>query len=214
MAIKTLYFENVALFTKVWRKSETAPAAADEVTSLKTGKNSAGNYFAFIPGITNNTVSDAAFIEGDADGAHGWRSEITYNGSFATGNWTIAYKLKNRAAYAHAGRIYARIYRTTQADPTVAQLTKMNSADGFSAIISFSATADEIQTGTFTVNCDQNLTLSNEYIFIVLNWLITTAGGHANAGVKCVVNEGAAEKYDTADFTPSIVESGMEAQII
>jgi len=206
MAIKTLYFENVALFTKVWRKSETAPGAADQVTSLKTGKTAANNYFAFIPGVTDNAVYGASFIEGDADGAHGWRSELQYNGSFASGNWTIAYKLVNRAAYAHAGQLYARIYRTTVADPAVANLTKLNSVDGASATISFSATSGEVKTGTFTVNCDQNLTLTNEYLFIIINWKVTTAGGNANAGVKIEVNAGAAEKYDTIDWTPGVTQ--------
>ncbi len=207
MATKTLYLENIALFTKVWRKSETAPSVADEVTSVKNGKTAANNYFAFIPGITDNTVYSASFIEGDADGAHGWRSKDLYSGTFASGNWTITYKVKNRVGYAHAGQIYARIYRTSNPDPTVAQLTKMNSADGVSAIISFSATAGEIKTGTFTINCNQNLTLTNEYLFIIFNWKVATAGGNVNAGVKFMVNEGAAEKEDTTNYTPSVVET-------
>lgn len=207
MAIKTLFFENASLYTKVWRKSETAPAAADEVTSVKNGKAAVNNYFAFIPGVIDNDVYSGSFIEGDADGAHGWRSEGPYTGVFASGNWTIAYKLKNRAKYAHAGQIYARIYCTNNPDPTAAQLTKMNSVDGVSAVISFSATAGEVKTGTFTVNCNQNLTLSGEYLFIIFNWKVITAGGNVNVGVLFVINEGSAEKEDTTNWTPSLVET-------
>jgi hypothetical protein len=199
---KTLYFENVGLFTKVWRLSETAPAAANEDTSVKNGKTSANNYFAFIPGTANNDIYSTSFTEGDADGAHGWRSQVKYNGSFASGNWTIAYKLKNRHNSAHAGSIYARIYRTAYDDPTTAQLSQMNSVDGFSDIISFSS-ADEVKTGSFTVNCNQNLTLNNEYVFIIFNWLVTTPGTNPNSGVKLVVNEGTAESVVTPEWTPA-----------
>lgn len=87
----------------------------------------------------------------------------------------------------------------------------MNSADGYSAIISFAATAGEIKTGTFTVNADQNLTPTSEYLVIIFNWYITTAGGNTNAGVKFMVNEGAAEKYDTTDFIPP---TGLTLQAI
>jgi len=201
MATKTLFLENAVLSTKVWRKSESAPAVADEVTSVKNGKTVANTYFGFLPGITDNAVNSASFIEGDAGGAHGWRTENVYGGTFASGNWTITYKLKNRAAYAHTGYIYARLYRTTVADPAVANLTKLNSADGVSGLISFAATSGELKTGTFTVNCNQNLVLTDEYLVLILNWKVATPGSNANTGVKCVVNEGAAEQYVTASFT-------------
>jgi hypothetical protein len=201
---KTLYFENVNLFANVWRLSETAPAAADEVTSVKNGKTPANNYFAFVPGTADNAIYSASFIEGDTDGAHGWCSQITYSGSFAAGNWTIDYKVKNGHPSAHAGRIYARIYRTANDDPTTAQLSKMNSVDGFSDIISFSGTAHEVVTGSFTVNCNQNLTLNNEYVFIILNWLVTTVGGNNNSGVKLIINEGTAESVVTTEWTPAL----------
>lgn len=200
MATKTLYFENVELFSKVWQIGETAPSVADEVTSVKNGKNTANKYFAFIPGITDNAVSSGSFIEGDADGAHGWRSEIAYSGGFSIGNWTIAFKLKNRAKYAHAGQVFARIYKTSVADPAIGDLTKLNYVDGASAIVSFSATAGEIQTGTVTIYDYSTHNLDNEYLFIVLNWKVTTAGGNVNAGVKCVVNEGSAEQVETTDW--------------
>ena len=197
---KTLYLENTVLSTKIWRMAEDAPASADEVTSVKNGKTSA-NYFAFIPGATDNAVNSSSFIEGDADGAHGWRSQQAYSGTFASGNWTVTYKVKNRAAYAHSGRLYARIYHSYVNNPTTAQLVKMNSVDGYSGIISFSATAGEVKTGSFVVNCDQNLALDGEVIFIILNWLVTTAGGNVNAGVKFLVNEGSAEQVVTTNFT-------------
>lgn len=201
MATKTLYLENTALFTEQWRKSETAPAAADEVTSLKNGKVAAGNYFCFRPGITDNNTYGASFQEI----ASLWRSQVTYSGTFASGNFTIAFKVKNRAAYAHAGQVYARIYRTTVANPAVGNLTKMNSVDGASSTITFSATAGQIITGTLVVNCNQNLVLTNEYLVIILNWKVTTAGGNTNAGVKYMVNEGAAEDYLTTNWTPAVV---------
>jgi len=207
MATKTLYLENVQLSVEAWRMSESAPAVADEVASAKTGKTPAGNYFCFRPGVSDNNTYGVAFRDDETNGPPIWRSQNKYSGSFASGNWTITYKLKNRAGYAHAGRIYCRVYRTSADDPTLAQLTKMHSADGYSAIISFSATAGEIKTGTFTVNCDQNLTLTNDYLAIIFNWYVTTAGGNNNAGVKFMCNEGAAEKVDTADYTPSLVET-------
>jgi len=193
----TLYFESVELSTKVWRLSEVAPDSANEATSIVNGKVSSGNYFAYVPGIANGATYGASFIEGDADGAHGWRSENIYNKTFPSGNWAIAYKLRNKDANAHEGTINVRVYRTSYANPTTAQLTKMNSADGVSATISFAATAGEIKTGTVTVNCNQNLTLTDEYIFIILNWKVTTAGKKATVGSIMVVNEGVAERVET-----------------
>lgn len=205
------YLESVALSTKVWRMSQTAPASANEVTSIKNGKGAVNTYWSFVPGVTDSAVYSTSFIEGDANGAHGWRSQKGYSGTFASGNWTITYKLKNRVAYAHAGIIYARVYHVYLGDPAVANLVKMNSVDAYSGIVSFSATAGEVKTGTITVNCDQNLTLDGEVIFIVLNWKVTTAGGNVNAGVKFVVNEGSAEQIETTEFTHNV---GMTQPIV
>jgi hypothetical protein len=198
---KTLYISSNELSTNLWRLSNAAPSAANEATVATVAKTAAGNYFSFTPGTTTTSAFPAFYAGSLSYGSHGWRSESLYTGSFASGNFTIDFKVKQMTKYAHSGRVAAYVFRTSNADPTVAQLTAMNSAEAQSDIIDLGTTADVEFTGSVTVDCDQNLTLDNEYVVIVLNWLITTAGANAAAAVGCIVNEGAAQTLTTTAFT-------------
>jgi hypothetical protein len=62
---------------------------------------------------------------------------------------------------------------------------------GKSALINFSASAGEVKSGNFTINCDQNRTLSSEYVVIIFNWMVDTAGSNANAGSQFADDDGA-----------------------
>jgi hypothetical protein len=211
VATKTLYLTSTEVSTKIWRLDEAAPSSDNEATSVLNAKIAAGNYFAFVPGVGSNTTSSGSFIVADGDGAHGWRSQNTYSGVFASGNWSIAYKVEQVTKYAHSGRLVCNVYRTTSANPASGDLTLMNSSLGQSNIIDLGTTAGAEFTGTITVAVNQNLTLSNAYIFVVFNWLITTAGANATCAVDIHCNQGAAEKVTTADFTATVVATGSAA---
>lgn len=205
MATKTLYYTTTNLGTDCNQKQETNPSGSlDTTTSVKSGKGAAGSYWLFVPGLTDSATNNTTFRTTRGTAAAGYRSQNAYSGTFASGNWTVYYKVQNRAAYTHAGRLVANIYRSTYANPTPAQLTLMNSAEGQSAIITFAASTPDQHTGSWTVNVNQNLTLTNEYLFIIVNWLVTTAGGNVNAGIKWGVQDGA-EYEVTADFTAQAV---------
>ena len=195
-ATKTFLLTNGSAFTGSWQMAESnSTPSTDVVTSLKTGTSAAGNYFIFQPGVTDNTTKSTT-LPTDCTKT-GWRSDSTLNGTFTAGNWTFNVKLVNRAKYAHAGIVYLRIWKGNSDMTTATAITGWSASPN---TISFSATAGEIKTDSFTVSVSET-TLSGEYLFVEYAWKVTTAGGNVNAGVKFTSDEATGETIVTTDFT-------------
>lgn len=183
----------------LWKALESNPSpSADDTTSCKTGKTAAGNYFLFKINITDAAQYGTSFQESSGGKITGFRTNAI-TGSFATGTWTFNVKVVNRAAYAHAGRVVVKLYKSSTGSNTFADCTAV--AGPFQGnIISFSATAGEVKTDTFTASVT-GFSLSNQYLYFVYNWLITTAGGNANAGVKFRCDEASGESVQTTTLS-------------
>lgn len=185
MSYMGVFLRNTALATEKWGCAGAVGGANDDLTSCKTGKTAVANYFIFCPGITDSAVYGTSFQL--PTGGPSFRLAGPITQSFGAINFPVHLWLINRAAYAHAGRTVVQLYRSTVALPTAAQMTAILGSPNQSGIITFAATAGQALEDFWQVVVPA-FSLTNEYLWLVVNWLITTAGGNANAGVKLRVN--------------------------
>jgi hypothetical protein len=156
----------------------------NEVTSIKNGKGAVGNYYLVKWGVTDSAVYATSFKEDDGGTLYKIVLPEALTFSCTSIKQPIHFWLKNRAAYAHAGVVVVKFYKSSVSNPTsLSQLTALSSPIE-SGIISFSATSGEMKECMFYPQV--SLSLNNEYLVLIFNWKVTTAGTNVNAGVKFV----------------------------
>jgi hypothetical protein len=200
----------------IWKKKTTVVGSENSATSIKTGKAAAGTYFGFYCGCTDNAVTGlpASFANG-----RGWRIE-TGKEYPSVGVVDIKIRLLNRAAYAHSGKVCAKLFKGTSPDGT--GLTALTDWVESPNTISFSATSEEVKTDSFTITFSPAISIaSNEYVYVQFAWKVTTAATNANAGVKLAVNTttptavlipsttNKAYKYSASNATSAITNAGV-----
>jgi hypothetical protein len=143
---------------------------------------------------------------GGPTGQDSFRTENTYAGSFAAGTWDVAVPvIAVVAGGAQDGRIKFRIYRSANADGSSAvEIT--NGIQSASAVTNL-ATATP-QTSSVVTASMAAATLTNEYIFLVIAWEITGAGGNNSADV--LIREGSGSRVVTPNFTAVVSDSALD----
>jgi hypothetical protein len=150
---------------------------ANYTTEIVTGTTAALNCYSIKP-FANNTVSIGTELPTTIT-LQGWRTStpVTLTTPLATSGFFISGYLKNRAAVAHAGYIYARLWKSPNPDMSNAvALTGWVVAPQ----ISFSATAGEEKP--FTIQLPVSNPPNNEYLYVEFAWKILTAATDARAG--------------------------------
>lgn len=105
-----------------------------------------------------------------------WRTENTYNGTFANSNWVFTFGFRSvTAAYTGRLKLAIRIWRTTS--QTGASAVELTSGRVVSAATgaNLSTSADTTLTCTWTPGA--TVTLADEYLFVNTGIEITSAGG-------------------------------------
>lgn len=187
MSIKTFFWSNQGAGTGNRKGVHGYPQdAADELTSVKNGKTAANNYFLVQPGVTDSAVYAASFVENNAGAIRAFVTSETVSITSGVSRIIIHWWLKNRAAYAHQGRVCLRLYHTANPTPAWGDLTAVSTTVFQGPVVAFSATAGELKESFFIITPDGSF--SNRYLVVVFNWLVTTAGTNVNAGVKFSMN--------------------------
>jgi hypothetical protein len=217
MAVKVLYLSDAVITAAVLATlTETDPAgSADENQGWTCDKKASPNYSELYPD-TVRAATTFVTTEPSAFSAHGYRTAATLNGTFANSNWVLAYKVKCNTYYAQDGVLKFRLWRSANTDGSgAAQVTPGWQASG---TIAFTA-ANQYQTGSITWVPGGTVTLTNEYLFLELEWSATVSGGNNAAAVYFVEEEGAAEALTTPDYTDntpvdkSLADSGSGADL-
>jgi hypothetical protein len=155
-----------------------APISADTNSQFKTGTTASGNYAKYYrnvqrqPADFNTTVQP----DGNIDNVHGdcLRTQNTYTGYFAAGNWTISFGLRASSVNVPAAcTLRARIFRSK--DPGGANATELTASP--LATTGFNGSSSLVQSINVTWNPGA-FSLQNEYLFFELALNIT---GAANA---------------------------------
>jgi len=157
--------------------------STNETTSVVTGSTAVNNYFIINP-FTQTTVPYGTSLPTTIQ-LKGWCSP-TVTKTYPKGYWILYYKLKNRAAYAHAGTIFVRYWKSNNTD--------MNGAtaltDWLSFVsVSFSANSGEVKSGSAAVYVPNEILLDNEYLYVEFAWNVTAAAIDPTAGFYFVADE-------------------------
>ena len=167
----------VAGAPNLWVMDGSYSATANYTTEIVTGTTAAGNYY-YIKPFANNTVSNGTALP-TAITLQGWRTStpVTLTTPLATSGFHISGYVKNRAAFAHAGYLYARLWKSPNPDMSGAVAI----TDWGYASISFTATAGEEKD--FSISLQTSNPPNNEYLYVEFAWKITVAATGATAGL-------------------------------
>jgi hypothetical protein len=139
---------------------------------------------------TSNTISAAgdSFVAGP------------YTGVFAAAAWTFNFRMIATVVSGQQGRVRFRVWKSANADGTSA--TELTAGVQQASIISVTTT---VANSTFSWSPGA-LTFNNEYLFIQVEWLVTTASGSNTGNVlfNQVTTTANTPTVVTPDFVPPV----------
>lgn len=185
----------------------SAPATATTATEWIVNKNAAPRYALMVYG--NNVASwsttalpDTAPTVDDCfrTNTGGGANDGKLTGTFTSGNWTVSVPvIAVTSGGDQDGRIRVRVWRSANANGSSA--TEMtNGATQLSIVTNLTTGAAQTSSGSVAVT--QNLTLTDEYVFVQLAWEITGAGG-AN-GRDVLIRVGSTSSVTTTNFAETL----------
>ncbi len=192
----TFYLSDTDITPTTWDTLATsAPSARDITQGWTVGKN-ASKWCEFQPDtIFARNAAAWSVAEPAVHSTYGFRTSATISKSFAAGNWTLYFRVLSNTYYAQIGSLLMTLWRDTNGDASAA--TQIGIGWAVSADVTWSA-ADQDQDATVSVSPGA-VTLSNEYLFLTLEWHATNSSGGNFGAVYFVTNEGAAERLVTPD---------------
>lgn len=194
------YLTSVNFSSTVELLSENAPSSGvDAVSGWRVDSKAAPN---FCTRQIDSKRGAAAFSTTELTGWGGYGHRIPEKqyGDYATGTWSLTYKVKSGATYyAQTGQVKFKLHRSNS--PTGGVRTELTAGWQASATISFTA-ANQEKTGTITSASINGFTMSGEYLWIEVEWSCEASGGNAAADVLWVQNDPTSAYLTTPDYTP------------
>lgn len=167
-----------------------------KIASLNSSEFAAGTKQAtgtFSPEST--TAKPATLLTGTT--ANAFKLPAALSGTFVSGNWSFLLNFRATVVSAQQGRPHMKIFRSVNASG--ASATQVGATTGTGPTIALSSTADTVANPFLNPGA---VTLSNEYLFFLLAWEVTIAGGSSTCDV--VIRTGQAStgsRLVTPDFT-------------
>ncbi len=188
-----------------------------DVENLYPGLDTSQGWTVDKKGATNycriyaNTVRAAAdFVTTEPTGAPTEGQANIYwggyqvEGTYASGNWVFAYKVRCNSYYAQKGYLRMRLWKLDKRDYVT--FTELTSGWVSSSLIEFTA-ANQYQTGTITWNSGAAIEFTSDYgIVLDIMWVTSASGGNNAAVVYFCEGEASGETLTSPDYTPA--ESG------
>jgi len=147
----------------------------------------------------STTPKPGSFLTGAT--ANAFKTPAPLSGTFAATAWTLTFAVRATTASSQAGRMRLRVFRSVNADGSAA--TEITSATQVGATSSALSTSADV-TSAVTWTPASTFTLNNEYLFFVIAWEITTAGGSNSCDVQIRTGQAAGgSRFVTSNFTPT-----------
>lgn len=108
-----------------------------------------------------------------------FRIPVALTGTFAATSWTLTFAFRATTASAQAGRVRMRVYRATTTNEIFGTEITASTQVG-TTTAALSTTADVTSVVTWSPGA---VTVAGEYLYFVLAWETTTAGGNNSADV-------------------------------
>jgi hypothetical protein len=170
----------------------SAKLAAAQMAEFDVGVKQASGTF-------SATAKPASLITSAAANAFKTPSPLT--GDFANAAWTFTFALRCSVSSSQRGRMRMRVFKSKNADGSSATELTSSTQIGTTVAAALSTSAD--QTSVVTWSPGAVITLDNEYLFFVIAWEVTTAGGSNTADVLIRTGQAAGgSRFATADFSP------------
>jgi len=158
---------------KLWVMDGSYSTTANYTTEIVTGNTSASNYYLINP-FTNQTIANGTSLPSNVL-LQGWRTSTRV--TLKESGYRVDGVARNRDASAHAGRVYARLWKS--------QYSNMSNSVAISgwqyATVTFTATAGEERS--FSVYFEVTNPPNNEYLYVEFAWYISTASSSQTAGL-------------------------------
>jgi hypothetical protein len=169
----TYYQRQTRAEGKLWVLDSSYLATANYTTEIVTGTTAAGNYY-YINPFTNHTASNGTTLPSNIL-LQGWRTATPV--TLRESGYVVYGYVKNRVASSHAGRVYARLWKS--------QYSNMSNAVALSDwgyySVSFTATAG--QEIAFSIPFSVANPPNDEYLYVEFAWYISTASASPAAGL-------------------------------
>src|SRR5262245_23812831 len=163
--------------------AQTAATRTDGWTSAKIASTNASDFDVGVKQASGTFAAASgkpiALQTGAA--ANAFKSPAALAGLFDVGNWVFTFAVRATLVSAQAGRMKMRVFASVNADGSSArELTAAAVTGTTSSVLSTSADVTSVCTWT----PGTTIQLNNEFLFIVIAWEITTAGGSNSADVQ------------------------------
>lgn len=163
---------------------QAAASRVDGWTVAKLGSGQSSEFDAGTKQISTSfsaeaiTTKPASFLTGTT--ANAFKTPAPLTGTFAGTIWLLLIAVRATVAASQAGRTRIRIFKSVNASGASATELTSGAQVGF-ATGALSTTADQDVDNNW--NLGSTVTVNNEYLFFVLAWETTTAGGNNSADV-------------------------------
>lgn len=194
-ATKTFFFVDAAASGSAHGSLQdggTAPTVASTATGWTTSTVATANYSNLVYATTQaaGTFGTTPLPSGAPTTTNCFRTQVSYVGNFASGNWAFSIPLIATIAQTGTVHLRARVWRST--DPT--GQTNVNEITTATLTLTNAANLTIVTAQRTTVTwAAPAFTLDNEYLFVELALEVTVA---STVGAACVIRVG--------NVTPSI----------
>lgn len=209
MAAKTFYLlDALAGNYMALQDGGSAPGTATTGTGWTVAKTAATVYSRMDAQTERaaSTFGATAQPDGAPDNTLGdcFRTSTTLNGSFASANWSLAFPvIAVSSGGDQDGAIRVRLWRSANADGSGAVEMTAGASQG-TGVLNLATSAEQVSTVTVNPGAE---TLTNEYLFVQVAWVITGAGGATTRDV--LLRVGSTAVITTSDFTSASVPGTM-----
>ena len=114
MAVKQLYFKNTVVNNALaLQDGGTPPPSGWSGTGWAMGTTPAGQFSRMVVGTESATFETADTLTPPSLSSNScWRPEQPFNGRFAPGDWTFAFRIRSQKVSGQSGRVNCRIWKS------------------------------------------------------------------------------------------------------
>ena len=182
---------------------ETDQTAANRTDGWVSAKLAAANMSEYNAGSKLTSASFSTSVKpGVLSGgtSNAFKSPSFLKGTFAATAWTFTFAMRCGTSSSQRGRMRMRVFKSANANGSSATELTGSTQIGTTVGAALSTTVDQLTTVTWTPGT--TITLDFEFLFFVLAWEITTAGGSNSADVLIRTGQSAGgSRLVTPDFT-------------
>lgn len=182
--------------------TETPPSSsATTTTGWTPGKTGAGFFSTIQRGVERQAITFLSAVEPTKPPRSTAGNALVYGpltGTYTAGDWDFSTSVVAATRGGASGRMRVRVRKGPDLNDGFTAVDMSPDSYPLSTVVSLTTSTPQTSSGLVPVT--QNLTLSNEYIFVQFAWEVTAAANNVNTDV--LVRRSTTPVVVTTDFTP------------